>query len=78
MPDIEFLLYVDEYSTGSAYSLEPADFEMFPKVSTYRESFCQLGLWSLFDTFPSQADLPQANSFAIGQNFIRKYNMAII
>jgi len=52
MPDIDFALYIDEYRTGAAYSLQPADFEMYPKVSTESESYCQLGLWSLYTSFP--------------------------
>ena len=67
MPEINFLLYIDEYATDAAYSLEPADFEMYPKISIGMENaFCELGLWSLFETFPEQADIPEASSFAIG------------
>lgn len=65
MPKIEFLLAVDKYQTNFAYSLEPQDFEMLPKIDLdLRTSRCALGLWNLNENRDETSG--DVNEFAVG------------
>lgn len=76
MPDIDFSLSVDQYTTNYAYTMGPAEFEMVPKVDTnLRASKCDLGLFNLDAITTDEGE--DTNEFAIGQNFIRSYNMTM-
>ena len=56
--------------------MAPYDYEMYPKVqNNLRVQKCNLGLWNK-DSVVSN-DL-SSDTFAIGQNFIRRYNMTIM
>ena len=77
MPNIDFSLTVDTYKTKFAYSLAPTDFEMLPKINNeLRSSKCNLGIWNL-DEYRHEGTRGDVNQFAVGQNFIRKYNMTM-
>lgn len=57
--------------------MEPEQFEMLPKVDTkLRTAECALGLWNLQNTKDSASQY-DINEFAVGQNFIRTYNMTL-
>ena len=76
MPEIEFMLSVDQYSTDYTYLLKPVEFEMVPKIDTdLRTAKCDLGLFNLDALFDDEN--VDTNEFAIGQNFIRSYNMTL-
>ena len=81
MPSISFQLSIDQYDTKYSYNIEPADFEMYPKVNSQtRVEACALGLWNkdaVLNYETTDVVDSEANAFAIGQNFIRKYNMTI-
>lgn len=48
MPDIDFILSVDQYKTGYSYNMEPSEYEMSPKISDgLRGETCNLGLWNV-------------------------------
>ena len=80
MPNIEFSLKLGMYDTSYAYTMQPSEFEMLPKVdSSIRGTMCNLGLWNLQESKiddPEEGDV-DSNEFAIGQNFIRKYGMTV-
>ena len=48
MPEIDFILSVDQYKTGYSYTLGPAEYEMTPRiVDELRGEMCNLGLWNV-------------------------------
>ena len=85
MPNLEFALTANSYSTGLFYNMIPSHYEFFPKVAVdVQESFCNLGLWDLFNQFPeleksdpSLGNILRNNEFALGQNFIRDNGMLL-
>ena len=78
MPEIGFGLQVDQYTTKYSYLLQPHMYMTMPKVDpSLRVPKCALGLWNLknhqdVDLSTIGSDIDQ---FAVGQNFIREYNM---
>ena len=77
MPAIDFLLSVDQYETKYSYRMDPLDYEMIPKVDeATREAECDLGLWNLQDVVSSEENV-DTNTFAVGQNFIKKYGITM-
>ena len=57
MPVIDFSLNVDQYETRWAYRLEPAQYEMAPKIDAeLRTVKCALGLWNLADKHGGEED----------------------
>ena len=77
LPNIEFGLLIDQYETHYAYKMSPLRYMTLPKVDPYlRVSKCQLGLWNLQQVIPSQ-DEEEFKQFAVGQNFLREYNMTM-
>ena len=76
MPEIEFVLSVDQYRTDYAYIMSPSEFEMVPTIdNNLRTAKCDLGLFNLDALFDDEN--VDTNEFAIGQNFIRSYNMTL-
>ena len=67
---------VDQYETKYKYRLSASDYELMPKIDpTSRDSKCSLALWNLEDAIGEQSE--KTNEFALGQNFIRRYNMTM-
>ena len=64
------------YDTGYSYALTPEEYEFLPTVTNGKQQVCTLGLWNI-DVEQNSMGNSQYNQFAIGQNFIRKYNMTI-
>lgn len=58
--------------------MNPSQFEMTPKVDVnLRVAMCNLGLFNLQDINISQSENDDTTEFALGQNFIRTYNMTM-
>lgn len=58
--------------------MDPKDFEMAPKIEkSTRVQKCNLGLWNLEDNEEEKKDY-SSNTFAVGQNFIKKYGLTIM
>ena len=79
MPAIGFGLKVAQYETNLAYRMEPKMFMCLPRIDpTLKTSMCALGLWNLQNLYDyDQHDQigEDIKAFAVGQNFIRQYNM---
>ena len=72
MPEVQFELGTNGYGTDNYYLMKPAHFELFPKIDELlQEQYCNLGFWSLYETFPNQTNGGMKDEFALGQNFIR-------
>ena len=67
MPDVQFDLGTNGYSTNNYYLMTPSHFELYPKIDRFlQESYCNLGFWTLYITFPDQTNKRVMNEFALG------------
>lgn len=71
MPSLQMFLDMNGKSTDWIYDIQASSFELFPKIDdTYRETYCNLGLWSInfMDNYgaESEAEEELENSFAMG------------
>ena len=78
MPLIGFGLQIDQYVTKYVYDMTPSMYMTLPKIDpVLKASRCSLGLWNLMQV-QQRESMQQGgdiDAFAVGQNFIREFNM---